>query len=93
MTTPFQEKVYSVVKKIPKGKTMTYADIARILDSSPRAVGQALKRNPYAPKVPCHRVIHSDGRIGGYNGVRDSEKKIRMLKDEGIKILDGKLSS
>ena len=91
--TAFEQRVYDLCSKIPKGKTRTYADIARILDSSPRAVGQALRRNPYAPKVPCHRVIHSDGRIGGYNGVRDSEKKIRMLKDEGIKILDGKLSS
>jgi O-6-methylguanine DNA methyltransferase len=65
---------------------MTYGEIAKILHSSPRAVGQALKRNPYAPIVPCHRVIHADGRIGGYNGVRNSKKKIEMLKKEGVKI-------
>jgi methylated-DNA-[protein]-cysteine S-methyltransferase len=86
MTTPFQEKVYAICRKIPKGKTMTYGEIAKILHSSPRAVGQALKRNPYAPIVPCHRVIHTDGRIGGYNGIRDSKKKIKLLKREGIRI-------
>jgi len=89
MTTPFQERVYAICRKIPKGKTMTYGEIARILKSSPRAVGQALKRNPYAPIVPCHRVIHTNGRIGGYNGVQDSKKKIRLLKREGIIINSG----
>jgi methylated-DNA-[protein]-cysteine S-methyltransferase len=89
MTTTFQEKVYSIARKIPKGQTMTYGEIANILKSSPRAVGQALKRNPYAPIVPCHRVIHTDGRIGGYNGVRNSMKKIKLLKREGILIERG----
>jgi methylated-DNA-[protein]-cysteine S-methyltransferase len=60
MPTQFQERVYSIVRKIPKGETMSYGEIADILHSSPRAVGQALKRNPYAPIVPCHRVIHAD---------------------------------
>lgn len=59
--TEFQEKVYEIVKKIPKGKITTYKAIALKLNSSPRAVGQALKRNPYAPRVPCHRVIMSNG--------------------------------
>jgi methylated-DNA-[protein]-cysteine S-methyltransferase len=92
-TTPFQEKVYEITRKIPKGKTMTYDEIAKILKSSPRAVGQALKRNPYAPIVPCHRVIHADGRIGGYAGVKNSKKKIKLLRDEGIAIHDGKIIS
>jgi len=82
--TVFEMRVYDIVRTIPEGKVMTYKEIARMLKSSPRAVGQALKRNPYAPKVPCHRVIHSDGRIGGYNGVSNSRKKIMMLKKEGI---------
>jgi methylated-DNA-[protein]-cysteine S-methyltransferase len=89
MTTPFQEKVYAITRKIPKGQTMTYKEISKILHSSPRAVGQALKNNPYAPIVPCHRVIHTDGRIGGYDGIRDSKKKIRMLKAEGVRIRNG----
>jgi len=87
--TNFQKKVYAICSNIPKGKTMTYGEISKILRSSPRAVGQALKRNPYAPNVPCHRVIHTDGRIGGYNGVRDSKKKIKLLKHEGIRIEKG----
>lgn len=88
MITDFQKKVYEIVKNIPKGKTTTYKTIAEKLNTSPRAVGQALKRNPYAPIVPCHRVIHSNGRIGGFNGnnPRDIKKKIKLLKSEGIKI-------
>ena len=70
---------------------MTYGEISKILDSSPRAVGQALKRNPYAPKVPCHRVIKSDGTLGGYNGEMNSKKKIRLLKKEGVFFKDGKI--
>jgi methylated-DNA-[protein]-cysteine S-methyltransferase len=89
--TAFEMKVYALVSKIPRGKVTTYGEVARILKSSSRAVGQALKRNPYAPKVPCHRVIHSDGRIGGYNGICDSKKKLKMLLNEGIKINNGKL--
>ena len=85
----FARKVYEIVYKIPEGETMTYGEIAGMLKSSPRAVGQVLKRNPNAPWVPCHRVIHSDGRIGGYAGVSDSEKKISLLKHEGIKIVNG----
>jgi len=91
--TAFEQKVYDLCSTIPKGKTMTYAEVARILNSSPRAVGQALKRNPYAPRVPCHRVIHADGRIGGYNGVKDSRKKILMLKREGVTINDDKIKT
>lgn len=89
-TTKFQERVYAVTRKIPKGQTMTYGEIAKILKSSPRAVGQALKRNPYAPIVPCHRVIKSDGTLGGFNGKMNSKKKIRLLKKEGVLFKDGK---
>jgi methylated-DNA-[protein]-cysteine S-methyltransferase len=91
MVTPFQEKVYSICKKIPKGKTMTYGKIAKILKSSPRAVGQALRVNPYAPIVPCHRVIKSDGSLGGYNGKMNSRKKINLLRKEGVNFKDNKI--
>jgi len=86
--TKFQKKVYSLTKKIPKGKVTTYGIIAKKLKSSPRAVGQALKCNPYAPKVPCHRVIKSDGSIGGYSGSdpKNIRKKIVLLRSEGVKI-------
>ncbi|MGV8086595.1 MAG: MGMT family protein [Candidatus Woesearchaeota archaeon] len=90
--TEFEKKVYDTISNIPKGEVITYGFLAKMLKSSPRAVGQALKRNPYAPNVPCHRVIHSDGRIGGYNGVKNSKKKIKLLKNEGVRIIDGKLN-
>jgi methylated-DNA-[protein]-cysteine S-methyltransferase len=89
--TEFEQKVYKITSRIPKGKTMSYGEIAKLLKSSPRAVGQALKRNPYAPEVPCHRVIKSDGSVGGYNGIKDSKKKIRMLKQEGVRIKNNKV--
>jgi methylated-DNA-[protein]-cysteine S-methyltransferase len=75
------------VKKVPRGKTTTYKAIALQLNSSPRAVGQALKVNPFAPVVPCHRVIMSNGKIGGFNGnnPQNIKKKIQMLKEEGYK--------
>jgi len=87
MITQFQKKVYEIVKKVPKGKTTTYKAIAKKLNSSPRAVGQALKVNPYAPIVPCHRVIMSNGKIGGYSGSnpKNIKKKIELLRKEGFK--------
>ncbi len=94
MITEFQKRVYEIVKKVPKGKTTTYKAIALKLKSSPRAVGQALKRNQYsytnknnkANLVPCHRVIKSNGKIGGYSGSnpKNIKKKIELLKEEGI---------
>jgi len=82
--TEFQDKVFAIVKKIPKGKTMTYGEIAREINSSPRAVGQALKRNPNPIIVPCHRVIRKDGKIGGYTfkGKFIPEMKENLLKKE-----------
>ena len=87
MTTPFQERVYSLCKKIPSGNVTTYGAIAQKLNSSPRAVGQALRSNPYAPIVPCHRVVCSGGRIGGFMGKQSGKeiaKKIRLLAGEGV---------
>ena len=84
MPTKFQEKVYSVVKRIPEGETITYKQIAKKLKTSPRAVGQTLKKNKDYKNIPCHRVICSDGNIGGYN--RGIKKKIQLLKKENIKI-------
>jgi O-6-methylguanine DNA methyltransferase len=64
--TPFQERVYTLLVQIPAGRVSTYALMARALDSSPRAVGGALRNNPFAPEVPCHRVVASDGFVGGF---------------------------
>jgi len=86
MITEFQKKVYDIIKKIPKGRTMSYKEIAEKLNTSPRAVGQALKRNPFPIKIPCHRVINSDNSLGGYKGKKHSILKQKLLKKEGIKI-------
>ena len=96
--TEFQEKVYSAVKLIPTGKVSTYKHLAEHLScKSFQAIGQALKKNPYAPEVPCHRVIKSDLSIGGYFGAIEGDeitKKISLLKSEGIELdEEGKLLS
>ncbi|MCH7759675.1 MGMT family protein [Patescibacteria group bacterium] len=85
----FQEKVYLIVKKIPAGKTMSYQEVAQKIDQPQafRAVGQALKKN-INPRVPCHRVIHSNGKIGGYN--RGQDRKVYLLKKEGAVFLNKK---
>ena len=83
----FQESVLNMVKQIPEGKVTTYGEIAKGLTGSvraARAVGQAVATNPYPVVVPCHRVVRSDGGIGGYSlGV---DKKIKLLRAEGIEI-------
>ena len=78
----FQEKVYAVVRKIPKGKVLTYKEVAKRAGKplASRAVGNILSKN-IDPMVPCHRVIRSDGEIGGYRAVKNS--KIKILKMEG----------
>jgi methylated-DNA-[protein]-cysteine S-methyltransferase len=88
----FNEKVWALTKKIPKGKVTTYKSLAKALNTKAyRAVGTALKNNPYAPKVPCHRVINSNGKIGSYKGKTNSKEKIKLLKKEGIKIKNNKV--
>lgn len=91
MTTAFQEKVYKLCKKVPKGKVTTYKEIGKKLGKGMiyRAVGMALNKNPYAPKIPCHRVVASDGSIGGF--ASGSKKKIALLKKEGIEIKKNKV--
>jgi methylated-DNA-[protein]-cysteine S-methyltransferase len=78
----FQEQVYSVVRKIPEGKVLTYKEVASKIGKpkSYRAVGNILNKN-YDPSIPCHRVIRSDGKTGGYN--RGADSKIKRLKKEG----------
>ncbi len=80
--TDFHKKVYDAVKKIPKGQVLTYKEVAKLIGRpmAYRAVGNALNKNPFK-SVPCHRVIRSDGKIGGY--ARGTEDKINILKREG----------
>ena len=91
--TSFQRKVYEVVKRIPKGKVMTYKILAKLAGypKAYRAAGSALNKNRN-PKIPCHRIIKSDGKVGGYS--RGTKKKIALLKKEGITINSyGKITS
>jgi methylated-DNA-[protein]-cysteine S-methyltransferase len=94
--TAFQASVYDAVRLIPRGKVTTYRLLADYLGCrSCRAVGQALKRNPFAPEVPCHRVIASDMSIGGFNGSRsgpDIQRKMDMLLEEGLDLQGGSLT-
>ena len=87
----FHKKVYELCRKIPKGKVSTYKLVAEALNSKAyRLVGQALNKNPYAPEVPCHRVITSNGNLGGFaSGIKN---KIKLLRQEGIEIKNNKIN-
>lgn len=82
----FNNKVWLALKKIPRGRVTTYKEIAKHLSrpGAARAVGNACKLNPDIPSVPCHRVVESDGRLGGYAG--GVKKKIELLKKEGVRV-------
>lgn len=95
--TPFRQRVYDETRKIPLGKVITYGGLAqRIGCKSARAVGQALRVNPFAPEVPCHRVVAADGLLTGFYGHQDDValgKKRRLLEAEGVPFdEDGKVS-
>lgn len=92
--TPYRRRVYRVLLSVPAGRWTTYSAMAKYLGSSARAVGNAMRTNPFAPEVPCHRVLAADGSLGGYkgewrvskhigNGSFRDEKRLR-LKDEGV---------
>ena len=92
MPTAFEMSVYALVQKVPKGKVTTYKEIAQALGKSTnacRAIGHALHRNPFAPHVPCHRVVASNGALSGYAFGCDT--KLRILESEGIEVKDGRI--
>ncbi|MCA9478004.1 MAG: MGMT family protein [Nanoarchaeota archaeon] len=86
----FAHAVYAKLLRVPKGKVTTYAALAHAVGTRAyRAIGQVMNKNPYAPDVPCHRVISSDGNLGGYAG--GEKRKLAMLKAEGIVFKNGKV--
>ena len=94
--TTFQAAVYRALRGVPKGRVTTYGLLARAIGcGSSRAVGQSLKRNPFAPRVPCHRVIASDLSLGGFQGKRRGPavaRKLSLLKSEGVLFRAGRLA-
>lgn len=93
--TEFALRVYDLLRQVPRGRVVSYGEMARALGNvSPRAVGQALRRNPYAPEVPCHRVIATNGRIGGFQGRRSGlalQRKVKLLASEGVVFEKGRV--
>ena len=89
--TPFEKKVFKTTERIPRGRVSTYGEIAKAIRKprAARAVGNALNENCFK-KVPCHRVVKSDGRIGGF--ARGSKEKALMLEKEGVAIRNGRIS-
>ena len=86
----FNQKVWAMTARVPRGKVCTYGDIAKALGTKAyRAVGNALNRNPYAPGVPCHRVVGSNGSLTGFAG--GIAKKQRLLTEEGVRCRKGRV--
>lgn len=86
-------RVYKKLLKVPKGKVTTYSELAKAvgLKNGQRAIGQIMNKNPYPVIIPCHRVVKSDGKIGGY--FYGQNVKTKMLSEEGIQIENGKVQS
>ena len=88
---PFNERCYDLLRQIPKGRVTTYKLMAEALGTKAyRAVGNAMAKNPDLITVPCHRVVKSDGSIGGY--AMGEKKKIELLESEGIRIENGRVA-
>ena len=88
MPTDFEKKVWTIIDSIPKGKILTYKKIAQMIGkpNSARAVANACGKNPNPIKTPCHRVIRSDGKPGGYSAPGGIKKKLELLNKEGINL-------
>ena len=87
MATKLQERVWKQITKIPKGRVTTYKELAKAVNSQAvRAVASAVGKNPYAPRVPCHRVVLSSGKIGNYTHPLGVSRKIELLKNEGVMV-------
>ena len=92
--TKLQKQVWQKLKEIPKGKVTTYKLLATAIGSKAiRAVASAVAKNPYAPKTPCHRVVLSSGKLGGYTHPKGVIRKIELLEAEGVKVVANKIEN
>jgi methylated-DNA-[protein]-cysteine S-methyltransferase len=97
----YQQAILRILAEVPRGKVTTYGDLAKELSkrdsnwspNASRAVGTTMRNNPCGPQIPCHRVIKSDGTVGNFRGGEKGavEEKISMLRNEGVKVVDGKI--
>lgn len=90
MKKSFNERCYDILRKVPKGKVTTYGALAKKMKTKAyRAVGNAMNKNPYAPQVPCHRVVGSNGSMTGFaSGIPN---KVKMLKAEGVEVKNNRV--
>jgi methylated-DNA-[protein]-cysteine S-methyltransferase len=88
-----EQKIYKKLLEVPKGQITTYGDLAKAvgLKNGQRLIGKIMNKNPYPVLVPCHRVVMSTGKLGGY--AYGKHVKIKILSDEGVKIINGKIIS
>ncbi|MBN1275651.1 MGMT family protein [Candidatus Woesearchaeota archaeon] len=96
MPSLFAEQVYAELRKVPWGRVTTYKELARAVGTKAyRSIGQVMRANPFAPEVPCHRVVASDGSIGGFGGEwrrgKKIDDKVSLLAKEGVVVNDGRV--
>ena len=85
-------KVYSLLKRIPRGKVTTYGELAKFAGLHPRTVGILMRKNRDPVNIPCYKVVRSDGSIGGYSAKEGAKTKIKLLKKDGIRVENGKIN-
>lgn len=88
-----RDLVYKLLKQVPKGRVTSYKALAKAAGhpDSPRAIGGIMRLNPYAPNVPCHRVVYDDGKLGGFDGIKGRNEKVRILAEEGVQVKGGNI--
>ncbi len=87
-----EDKVYSILKRIPKGKVTTYLELAKFAGLHPRVIGTVMRKNKDPVNIPCYKVVRSDGSIGGYSAKGGTKTKIKLLKKDGVTIKNGKIN-
>lgn len=85
-------KIYSLLRRIPKGKVTTYGELARVAKLHPRTIGMLMRKNKDPKNIPCYKVVRSDGSIGGYSGSGGIKTKTKLLERDGITVKNGRIN-